>query len=70
MEAPWLPKVLKILADIPQQCPIIKDLLVGVSVGQALKGLLYLHLTLWLLSNVCYADGVLFLSLSEVEGAT
>ena len=27
-----------------------------ISVGQVLKGLPYLHLTLWLLSNVCYAD--------------
>ena len=44
------------LADIPRQCPIIKDLIVDVSVGQALKGLQYLHLTLWLLSDVCYAD--------------
>ena len=27
-----------------------------VSVGQVLKSLPYLHLTLWLLSGVCYAD--------------
>ena len=27
-----------------------------VLVGQALKGLPYLHLTLWLLSDVCYTD--------------
>ena len=27
-----------------------------VSVGQTLKGLPYLYLTLWLLSNVCYAE--------------
>ena len=32
-----------------------KDLVVEVSVGQVLKGLWYLHLTLWLLSDVCYA---------------
>ena len=56
MEAPWLPTVLSMLEDIPQQCPIIKDLIMDVSVGQALKGLQYLHLTLWLLSDVCYAD--------------
>ena len=56
MEAPWLPTVLNMLADVPQQCPIVKDLIVDVLVGQALKGLQYLHLTLWLLSNVCYAD--------------
>ena len=56
MEAPWLPTALSMLADIPQQCPIIKDLVVDVLVGQVLKGLRYLHLTLWLLSDVCYAD--------------
>ena len=26
MEVPWLPTVLNILADVPQQCPVIKDL--------------------------------------------
>ena len=37
----------------------------GCSVGQVLKGLQYLHLTLWLLSDVCYAgQEFLFLSLS------
>ena len=56
MEAPWLPTVLGMLADIPRWCPIIKDLVVDVSVGQVLKGLQYLHLTLWLLSDVCYAN--------------
>ena len=56
MEAPWLPTVLNMLADIPQWCPIIKDLIVDVLIGQALKGLPYLHLTLWLLSDVCYVD--------------
>ena len=56
MEAPWLPTVLNMLADISQWCPIIKDLIMDVLVGQVLKGLPYLHLTLWLLSNVCYAD--------------
>ena len=56
MEAPWIPTVLNLFADIPQQCPIIKDLIIDVSVGQVLKGLPYLHLTLWLLSNGCYTD--------------
>ena len=56
MEAPWLPTVLNMLADVPQQCPIVKDLIVDVLVCQALKGLQYLHLTLWLLSDMCYAD--------------
>ena len=57
MEAPWLPTVLNMLADVPWQCPIIKDLTMDVLVGQTLKGLQYLHLTLWQLSNMCYADG-------------
>ena len=56
MEAPWLPTVLSMLADVPRQCPIVKDLVVDVLVGQVLKGLWYLHLTLWLLSDVCYAN--------------
>ena len=34
----------------------IKDLIMDVSVGQVLKSLQYLHLTLWQLSNMCYAD--------------
>ena len=56
MEAPWLPTVHNMLADIPWWCPIITGLIVDISVGQVLKDLPYLHLTLWLLSNVCYAD--------------
>ena len=69
MEAPWLPTVLNMLADVPQQCPLLKDLVMDVSVGQALKGLRYLHLTLWLLSNVCYADrGSLLWSVRQWQG--
>ena len=56
MEAPWLPTVVNMLENIPWQCPIIKDLIMDVSVGQAHKCLSYLHLTLWLLSDVCYTD--------------
>ena len=56
MEAPWSPTVVNMLADIPQQCPVIKDLIMDVLVGQVLKDLPYLHLTLWLLSNVWYTD--------------
>ena len=56
MEAPWLLTILNMLADIPRQCPNVKDLIMDVSVNQVLKGLQYLHLTLWQLSNVCYAD--------------
>ena len=33
-----------------------KNLLMLVSVDHVLKGLPYLHLTLWLLRDVCYAD--------------
>ena len=39
MEAPWLPTVLNMLADVPQWCPILKGLIMDVLVGQALKGL-------------------------------
>ena len=39
VEASWLPTVLNMLADVPQQCPIIKDLIIDVLVGQVLKGL-------------------------------
>ena len=56
MEAPRLLTVLNMLADIPHQCPIRKDLIVDVLVGHMLKGLPYLHLTLWLLRDVCYTD--------------
>ena len=56
MEAPWLPTILNMLTDVPWWCPLVKDLIMDVLVGQVLKGLQYLHLTLWLLSNMCYAD--------------
>ena len=39
MVASWLPTVLNMLADIPWWCPIVKDLVMDVLVGQALKGL-------------------------------
>ena len=56
MEAPWLLTVHNMLADVPQWCPLVEDLIVDVSIGQVLKGLQYLHLTLWLLSDLCYTD--------------
>ena len=56
MEAPWLPTVLKILADIPWQCLLIQGLIVDVSSGQVHKRLPYLHLTFWLLSHLYYTD--------------
>ena len=37
-------------------CPVIKDLIMDVSVGHVLKGLPYLHVTLWLLRDICCAD--------------
>ena len=56
MKAPWPPTVLNMLSDVPWQFPIIKDLIMDVSLCLAQKGLLYLHLSLWLLSDMCYAD--------------
>ena len=56
MEGPWLPTILNMLADVPQWRPIVKGLVIDVLVGQAVKGLQYLHLNLLQLSNVCYAD--------------
>ena len=70
MQAPWLPTVLNILADVPQQCPIKEDLVMDVLVGQVLKGLQYLHLTLWQLSDVCYADRFSSSVYQAVVGAT
>ena len=70
MQAPWLPTVLNMLEDILQWCPIIKDLIMDVLVGQVLRSLQYLHLTLWLLSNVCYADGFSSSVCQVVAGAT
>ena len=43
MEAPWLCKVLNMLEDMPWYCPVVKDVVMDVSVGQVLKGLPYLH---------------------------
>ena len=56
MEVTLLPIVLNILKNVPQHCPVIKDLIMDVLLGQVLKGLPYLHLTLWLLRDVCYID--------------
>ena len=70
MEAPWLPTILNMLADIPQQFPVIKDLIVDVSVCQVLKGLQYLHITLWQLSDVLCRQGFSSLVCQAVEGTT
>ena len=52
MKVPWLPIVLNMLEDIPNQFPIVKDLSMDVLVLQVLKGLLLLYFTLWLFRNV------------------
>ena len=39
MEAPWLPTILNMVADVPWWCHLVKDLIMDVSVGQVLQGL-------------------------------
>ena len=56
MEVSWLSTVLIMLEDIPHCCPVVRDLVMDVSIGQVLKGLPYLHLTLWLLRDICCTD--------------
>ena len=46
MQGPWISTVLNMLADIPQKCPIIKDLTIDDSVSQVFKGQQLLHLTI------------------------
>ena len=55
METSWLATILNLLEGIPHQCPIIKDLVMDVSMDQVLKGLPLLQLTLWL-RDVCCAE--------------
>ena len=64
IEAPWLPKVLNTLEDIPHCCPIIKILVMDILIDQVLKGLSSLHLIIWLLRDVCCADKGSFLRLT------
>ena len=64
MEAPLLPTVLNMLADDPWWCPIVKNLIMDDLVGQVLKGLQYLHLTLCCSATCAMPTGVLFLGLS------
>ena len=70
MEVPWLPKVLHVLADGPYWCPIVKDLIVDVSVGQVLRGLQSWHLTFWLLRDVFQRQGFSCLICIVVVGVT
>ena len=62
MEASWLPTVLNMLVDIPHCYPIIKHLVMDVSVDWVLSGLPLLHLTCWLLreerASWCAQEGV------------
>ena len=53
MKAPCFLTVLNMLSYTPHQCPIVKDLVMDVSVGWVLMGMQPLHLTLWLPSTVC-----------------
>ena len=69
MEAPWIPTVLNMLADIAQWFPITKDLIMDVLVGHVLKGVPYLHLTNFSCLETCVTQtGVPFLSLSGNGG--
>ena len=70
IKAPLLLTILNMLVDIPQQCPIIKDLILDVLVGHVLKGLSYLHLTLWLLTDVLHRQGFCSSVSQAVVGAT
>ena len=45
-EASWLPTVPSMLVDIPCCCPIVKHLVIDVSIDWVLKGLPSLYLTL------------------------
>ena len=56
MEALWLPIVLGLEADIPHWYPIVKDLIMDISVGWELRGLLRQHFTLWLVRDMCSVD--------------
>ena len=56
VEDTWLPIVINMLEDIPQQCPIMKDLIMDVSIGLVLKGVSLLYLTFWLLIDMYCID--------------
>ena len=56
--------------SVPQCCPIIKDLLVDILVSHMLKGLPYMHLTLWLLRDVFWRQGFSSSVCHVVMGAT
>ena len=70
LEAPWLPTVLNMLIGVPRWCPVIKDLIMDASVGQALKGLPCLLLPFGYTVMCVMQTGILFLSLSGICGST
>ena len=43
------------VGNVSQCCPVVKDLVMDVLVGQVFRALPYLHLTIWLLRNMCCA---------------
>ena len=57
MEAHWLPTVPNMFVYIPHWHHIVRNCTWDVVVDQVYKGLLSLHLTLWLLSNVLHKQG-------------
>ena len=58
MEASWLSIILSMLEDIIDQYQIVKSLITNVLVDWVLKGLSSLHVTLWLLRDMCCPDKV------------
>ena len=59
-----VPTVLNMLEDVPCQCPIIKDLIMNVSVSHVLKGPRYLLFNPLAAQRCVTQTGVLSLSLS------
>ena len=73
MEAPWLPTIPNMLADVPHwQCPIIKDLIMDVSVGPCSSRVCDICiLTLWQLQQcVLHQQEFSSLVFQVVVGAT
>ena len=69
MEAFSLSRVLNMLENMPHEYSSVKHLIRDVSVGQVFKGLPSLHLTIWLLRDMCCTDSGYFpQSLREWQG--
>ena len=69
MEAPWLPTVLNMLADVPQWCPLLKDLIVDVLVGQDSQGSVISAFNPLAAQQCALCRWVLFLGLSGSGGS-